>query len=200
MEVLKIKTKSDSKGTKDKIIELFFIKRLKPVDISKKLKVGMPYITKIIQKDERYIEEKESRKSENKEKNKIQKRIYAQNRREKEKQDKIEYERLLIQINQDNQILSTKKKEDDLQYAKWNRSVYEYDKNTSDLVLKDGVNAGYAIAKRVSDIVNPDMIKSNKIYVQFVCFEVIKVYFFTLIFRKRYLKMILFIKNFWKIC
>ena len=165
MEVLKIKTKSDSKGTKDKIIELFFIKRLKPVEIAKKLKVGMPYITKIIQKDERYIEEKESRKSENKEKNKIKKRIYAQNRREKEKQDKIEYERLLIQINQDNQILSTKKKEDDLQYAKWNRSVYEYDKNTSDLVLKDGVNAGYAIAKRVSDIVNPDMIKSNKIYV-----------------------------------
>ena len=42
MEVLKIKTKSDSKGTKDKIIELFFIKRLKPVEISKKLKVGMP--------------------------------------------------------------------------------------------------------------------------------------------------------------
>ena len=165
MGVLKIKTKSDSKGTKVKIIELFFIKRLKPVEIAKKLKVGMPYITKIIQKDERYIEEKESRKSENKEKNKIQKRIYAQNRREKEKQDKIEYERLLIQINQDNQILSTKKKEDDLQYAKWNRSVYEYDKNTSDLVLKDGVNAGYAIAKRVSDIVNPDMIKSNKIYV-----------------------------------
>lgn len=165
MEVLKIKTKSNSKGTKDKIIELFFIKRLKPIEISKKLKVGMPYITKIIQKDERYIEEKESRKSENKEKNKIQKRIYAQNRREKEKQDKIEFERLLIQINKDNQILSTKKKEDDLQYAKWNRSVYKYDKNTSDLVLKDGVNAGYAIAKRVSDIVNPDMIKSNKIYV-----------------------------------
>jgi len=165
MEVLKIKTKSNSKGTKDKIIELFFIKRLKPIEISKKLKVGMPYITKIIQKDERYIEEKESRKSENKEKNKIQKRIYAQNRREKEKQDKIEFARLLIQINKDNQILSTKKKEDDLQYAKWNRSVYEYDKNTSDLVLKDGVNAGYAIAKRVSDIVNPDMIKSNKIYV-----------------------------------
>ena len=165
MEVLKIKTKSDSKGTKDKIIELFFIKRLKPVEIAKKLKVGMPYITKIIQKDERYIEEKESRKSENKEKNKIQKRIYAQNRREKQKQDKIEFERLLIQINQDNKILSTKKKEDDLQYAKWNRSVYEYDKNTSDLVLKDGVNAGYAIAKRVSNIVNPDMIKSNKIYV-----------------------------------
>ena len=41
MGVLKIKTKSDSKGTKDKIIELFFMKRLKPVDIAKKLKVGI---------------------------------------------------------------------------------------------------------------------------------------------------------------
>ena len=49
MGVLKIKTKSDSKGTKDKIIELFFVKRLKPVDIAKKLDVKMPYITKIIQ-------------------------------------------------------------------------------------------------------------------------------------------------------
>ena len=51
MEVLKIKTKSNSKDTKDKIIELFFTEHLRPVDISKKLKVGMPYITKIIQKD-----------------------------------------------------------------------------------------------------------------------------------------------------
>lgn len=55
----KIKHKLDSKGTKDKIIELFFTKHLKPVDIAKKLKISMPYITKIIQKDARYMEEKE---------------------------------------------------------------------------------------------------------------------------------------------
>lgn len=160
--MLKIKTKSNSNETKDKIIELFFIKHLRPVDISKKLKVGMPYITKIIQKDSRYIEEKESRKLENKEKNKIQKRIYAQNKRKKEKQ---EYKELLVQINRDNKILSTKKKDDDLQFAKWNRSVYEYDKCSSDLVLKNNVNAGFNVAKRVSNVVNPNMIKSNKIYV-----------------------------------
>lgn len=49
MEVRKIKHKLDSKGTKDKIIELFFEKHLKPIDIAKKLDVKMPYITKIIQ-------------------------------------------------------------------------------------------------------------------------------------------------------
>ena len=68
MEVLKRKTKSNGKDTKDKIIELFFTEHLRPVDISNKLKVGMPYITKIIQKDSRYIEEKEARKLESKEK------------------------------------------------------------------------------------------------------------------------------------
>ena len=122
----------------------------------------MPYITKIIQKDSRYIEEKETRKLSNKEKNKIQKRMYAQNKRKKEKQ---EYQKLLVQINRDNEYLSTKKKENDLQFANWNRSAYEYDKDSSDLVLKNDINTGFNVAKRVSNIVNPNTIKSNKIYV-----------------------------------
>ena len=96
MEVQKIKTKTDSKKTKDKIIDLFYEKHLRPVDITKQLKVAKSYITKVIQKDSRYIEEKESRKAENKEKNKIQKRVCAKNRREKENQDRQEYEKLML--------------------------------------------------------------------------------------------------------
>ena len=113
----------------------------------------------------RYIGEKEARKSETKEKTKVKKRVYAQNKRQKEKQEKQEYQKMLIQINRDNEYLSTKKKENDLQYAKWNRSIYEYDKYSSDLVLKDNINTGFNVAKRVSNVVNPNMIKSNKIYV-----------------------------------
>ena len=165
MEVWKIKTKTDSKETKDKIIDLFYEKHLRPSDIAKQLKVEKSYITKVIQKDSRYIEEKESRKVENKEKNKIQKRVCAKNRREKEKQERQEYEKLMLLINNDNVILSTKKKESDLQDAKWNRSVYEYDENSSDLVLNPNVNAGYNLAKRVRNIVNPDSIRSKRIYV-----------------------------------
>ena len=161
----KIKHKLESKGTKKKIIELFYIKHLKPTEIAKKLKIGMSYITKIIQKDSRYIREKEIRRQENKEKSKIQKRIYAQNRRKKEKEEKQEYQKLLVQINRDNEYLSTKKKENDLQFVNCNRSAYDYDKNSSDLILKDNINAGYTVPKRVSNIVNPNMIKSNKICV-----------------------------------
>ena len=119
MEVWKIKTKTDSKETKDKIIDLFYEKHLRPSDIANELKVAKSYITKVIQKDSRYIEEKESRKAKYKEKNKIQKRVCAKNRREKEKQERQEYEKLMLLINNDNIILSTKKKETDLQDAKW---------------------------------------------------------------------------------
>ena len=165
MEVRKIKSTTDSKETKDKIIELFYEKHLRPVNIADELKIAKSYITKVIQKDSRYIEEKQSRKAKNKEKNKIQKRICAKNRREKEKQERQEYEKLMLLINNDNVILSTKKKESDLQDAKWNRSVYEYAENSSDLVLNSNVNAGYNLAKRVRNIVNPNSIKSKKIYV-----------------------------------
>ena len=158
----KIEYRVDSKGTKDKIIALFFESHLRPVDISERLKVSKSYITKTIQKDSRYIEEKETRKAESKEKNKIQKRICARNRREKERQ---EYQALLEVINRDNVSLSAKRKISNLQYAKWNRSVYEYDKTTSDLVLRNGVNAGYSVAKRVRNVVNPDAIRGSNIYV-----------------------------------
>ena len=95
----------------------------------------------------------------------LQKRIYARNKREKERQEKQDYQKLLTQINNDNKFLSTKKKTDDIKYAKWNRSAYDYDKNTSDLLLKDEIRTGYNVAKRVSNIVNPDMIKRKRICV-----------------------------------
>ena len=165
MEVSKIKHKSNSKETKNKIIELFYNQHLRPTDISKKINIKMSYITRIIQKDSRYISEKEGRKQENIDKQKSQKRIYAKNRREKERQEKQDYQKLLVQINNDNKFLSTKKKESDLKYAKWNRSAYDYDENTSDLILKDKIVAGFNVAKRVSNIINPNSIKSNRIYV-----------------------------------
>ena len=159
----KIKHKLNSKETKDKIIELFFEEHLRPTDISKKLGVKMPYITKIIQTDSRYIEEKETRKLENREKQKEQKRIYAQNKRNKEKQDSQEFQKLMTQINNNNKFLSTKRKISDLKFAEWNRSVYDYDKNTSGLVLKDTIITGYNVAKKVKNIVNPNSIKSKRI-------------------------------------
>lgn len=160
--MLKIKTKQNSEATKDKIIELFYEQHKRTTDIARELKVVDSYVTKIIQKDSRYIGEKELRGIDSKERTKAKKREYIRNKREKEKQ---EYQAMLVQINNDNRYFSKKREISDEQYADWNRSAYDYDKNSSDLILKSNINAGYAVATRVSNVINPNMIKSNKIYV-----------------------------------
>ena len=149
----KIKRKLDSKGTKDKIIDLFFIKHIRPTDITKEIGVAKSYVTKIIKQDSRYIEEKERRKSKSKERHKIIKKDYIQKKRQEEKQ---EYLAMQKQIDRDNAFLSSKKEMNDIKFVKWNRSVYEYAKNGSDLVLREGINAGYNAPQRVGDIVHPD--------------------------------------------
>ena len=68
----------------DKRIEitgLFYEEHLRPTDIAKQIGVGKSYITKIIQKDERYIKEKDYRANESKERHKVCKRIYINKKR-----------------------------------------------------------------------------------------------------------------------
>ena len=137
------------------IIRLFYDKHLRPTDIAKQIGVGKSYITKIIQKDERYIEEKEYRATQSKERHKVCKRNYINKKRQADKQ---EYQAIIIQINKDNEYLSTKKKLSDEAFSNWNRGMFDYDKHSSDLVLKNGINVGFDVPKRVSNVVNPSCI------------------------------------------
>ena len=147
--------------TIDKITEitrLFYEKHLRPTDIAKQIGVGKSYITKIIQKDKRYIEEKEYRATQSKERHKVCKRNYINRKRQADKQ---EYQAMLIQINKDNEYLSTKKKLSDEAFSNWNRGMFDYDKHSSDLVLKNGINVGFDVTKIVSNIVSPSCIRAT---------------------------------------
>lgn len=155
MEVIRI-------DKNQKIIILFYEEHKRPTDIAKELKVSKPYITKVIQKDERYIKEKEYRRDISKENHKVCKRNYINKRRQKEK---LEYQAMIIQINKDNEYLSTKKEISDLAFVKWNRDMFRYDKNSSNLILRKGFKFAFDVPKRVSNVVNANSIKSKRIYV-----------------------------------
>ena len=145
----------------DKVTEitrLFYDEHLRPTDIAKQISVGKSYITKIIQKDKRYIEEKEYRATQSKERHKICKRNYINKKRQADKQD---YQAMIIQINKDNEYLSTKKKLSDAAFSNWNRGMFDYDKKSSDLVLKNGIVTGYEVCKRVKNVVNPSCIRAT---------------------------------------
>lgn len=155
MEVIRI-------DKNQKIIILFYEEHKRPTDIAKELKVSKPYITKVIQKDERYIKEKEYRSNLSKENHKVCKRNYINKRRQTEK---LEYQAMIIQINKDNEYLSTKKEISDLAFVKWNRDMFRYDKNSSNLILRKGFKFAFDVPKRVSNVVNANSIKSKRIYV-----------------------------------
>ena len=140
------------------ITKLFYNEHLRPTDIAKQIGVGKSYITKIIQKDERYIEEKEYRATQSKERHKVCKRNYINKKRQADKQ---EYQAIIIQINKDNEYLSTKKKLSDEAFSNWNRGMFDYDKHSSDLVLKNGINVGFDVPKRVTNVVNPSCIRAT---------------------------------------
>ena len=145
----------------DKVTEitrLFYDEHLRPTDIAEQIGVGKSYVTKIIQKDTRYIEEKEYRATQSKERHKVCKRNYINKKRQADKQ---EYQAMIIQINKDNEYLSTKKKLSDEAFSNWNRGMFDYDKHSSDLILKNGINVGFYVPKRVSNVVSPSCIRAT---------------------------------------
>ena len=147
---------------KDEITRLFYDEHKRPTDIAEQVGVKSSYVTRIIQKDKRYVEEKQHRKEQSKENHKVSKRRYIRKRREIKKQ---EYLAMVVQINRDNKYLSTKKQVSDLAFAKWNRGMFEYDKNSSDLVLRNCITTGYNVPKIISNVVSADIIRTNRIYV-----------------------------------
>ena len=68
---------------------------------------------------------------------------------------------MIIQINKDNEYLSTKKKLIRWSIFKLNRGMFDYDKHSSDLVLKTGINVGFDVPKRVTNVVNPSCIRAT---------------------------------------
>ena len=85
---------------KEQILDLYFNKHLKQTEISETVNASQHYISKIIKNDERYENEKSSRKSINAEKRKIAQAEYQKNYVRKKDKD-IAYEQLLAQQRQD---------------------------------------------------------------------------------------------------
>lgn len=70
---------------KETIINLFYIEHLKVKEIAERENISSAYITKVIKQDNRYIQEKQYRKTISSKKRKISQNKFAKNKREKKK-------------------------------------------------------------------------------------------------------------------
>jgi len=148
-------------SVKDEIITKFYNEYGKTNTIAAELGVRPSYVTKIIQKDIRYIEEKERRARLQKENRKQYKADWITNKRNLNKElDEI----IKLQHIQASKALSSHGEISNTAFTKWNRSAFTYAKNSSDLVLKRKNTFTSDVPKRVRNIVPASCIKKNRAY------------------------------------
>lgn len=63
--------------------------------------------------------------------------------------------KMIVMNAKDTKELSYKDEISDYSFAKWNRRMYNYDKKSSDLVLKRNIVVSFDVLKRVRNVINP---------------------------------------------
>lgn len=150
---------------KEEILQMYFGDHKKQESIAELVGVSQSYISQVIQKDSRYTKEKETRHKESMQKKAEYNKEYNKTYIRKRKNNVIEeYYALLELLKKDNKFLSTKYEMLDIAFAKWNRSIYQYDKNSSNLVLKRGINVTKDVPRVVRNVVKASSIKRSNVY------------------------------------
>ena len=150
---------------KEEILQMYFGDHKKQESIAELVGVSQSYISQVIQKDSRYTKEKETRHKESMQKKAEYNKEYNKTYIRKRKNNLIEeYYALLELLKRDSEFLSTKSEMSDIAFAKWNRSIYQYDKSSSNLVLRKGINVTKDVPRVVKNIVRASSIKSSNVY------------------------------------
>lgn len=138
------------KSKKEQIIQMYFIENLKPVEISKKLNISKSAVTQVLQKDERYENEKSKRKQENKLKHiEKTKEIMKTKRRKTQMKNNIDILVLKTMHNQDSMELSKRKRLNNITYRNWNTSAYNYNEKRKRFEFKKELGRSNDVPKYI---------------------------------------------------
>lgn len=136
------------KNNKDIIIQLYFIEKFRPVDIANKLNISKSAVTQVLQKDERYTEEKAIRKEQNKIKHKENSNKLKKAKRKNE-QFKNNVDDLILKNmhNQASVELSKSKRLNNMAYRNWNKSAYKYNSKRKGFEFREELGRSYDVPK-----------------------------------------------------
>lgn len=135
---------------KDEILILYFDKKMRQVDIAKKFKISKCMVSRIVQKDSRFIIEKEKRKKCNKEKHKQDTKEYIKSQRRK-KQFKNNVDDLILRNmhNQASVELSKPRKITNMAYRNWNTSAYSYNEKKKRFEFREELGRSADVPKYI---------------------------------------------------
>ena len=137
-------------NTKNEIISLYFSEHLKVKEIAEKINVSSAYITKLIKKDTRYMQEKEFRQEIQKQKRRLSQNEFIKKKREKQR---IEDNYLLLQ-EQHNQAVRELSQSSHLtneNYRKWNISAYKYNPSKNRYEFDKALGRSYDVPEFIKE-------------------------------------------------
>lgn len=136
----------------EKIIELYYIKKLKQKDIATQLNISTSKVSRTIKKDSRYKTEKTFRKHTSKIKHNkdIQKRVEKDR---KIKQFKNNNDDLILKNlhNQDAMEMSKRNHLTNENYRKWNYSAYKYNPSRRRYEFCEELGRSYDVSKYIKE-------------------------------------------------
>lgn len=136
----------------EKIIYLYYTEKMKQKDIAAKLNISTSTVCRVIKKDNRYVEEKNSRQQANKIKHNkdIQKRV--ENSRKIAQFKKNNDDLILREIhNQDTAELSKRSHLTNDSYRKWNYSAYKYNPSKKRYEFREELGRSYDVPKFIKE-------------------------------------------------
>lgn len=136
----------------DEILNLYFNKKMKQIEIANMLNISKSTVSKVVRKDSRFIIEKEKRKSINKAKrNKdIQHRV---EKKRKNNQFKNNVDDLILKNlhKQDSAELSDRKRLTNESYRKWNYSAYKYNPSKKRYEFREELGRSSDVPKYIKE-------------------------------------------------
>lgn len=133
---------------KEIILNMYFIKEIRPVDIAKELEISKSAVTQVLKKDDRYIQTKEDRKIKNQEKHQKETIKIINKKRKDESLNDLIMKRIHDQASIE---LSGRKTINNRAFRNWNKSIYEFHMGTKEYRLKKDMKdkVSYAVPKEI---------------------------------------------------
>lgn len=136
------------KSNKEAILKMYFVDKLRPVDIAKNLGISKSAVSQCLKNDDRYTKEKEKRISNNKEKNKRETKDYIRTDRKKKQFKRNSDDLGLKQLhNQASAELSKKKRMTNMAYRDWNKSAFTYNEKRKGYEFRKELGRSYDVPK-----------------------------------------------------
>lgn len=135
---------------KDLVLDLYFNKKMKQVEIANLMNIAKSTVSKILSKDRRFAMEKQERKSINKKKHNKDIQIRVEKKR-KETQFKNAADDLILKKihDQDSLEMSKRSQLSNENYRKWNYSAYKYNPSKTRFEFDENLGRSYDVPKYI---------------------------------------------------